>query len=244
MSSDWSQSGKQKGDKNPWGKDKQGIEILISNYPIMKSTDAIMSAISLEVLSRFGGLPVFKSKKPVPDGIRAVLANNQQFQALLSCNGMYIFNQKIWIIKFPLAVGAYTTWFARIFVRYTSNGIVDLSNLRDKLKELEVPDKLLKDANFNNRDFVEFLFYRLGTESRDSRFFVETVLLNGNNINMAQKLAPFLVFLPTLRRLVLNDNPIKVKEDGLFLPQCPFVEVVCERASKAQPNKPGPFKPG
>lgn len=219
--------------KNPWGKDEKGTELFIANYPTTKPIDAILTALSMIVLSRVGGLPTIVEKEPIAEGLRVAVPNNLQFRAMLECNGAYVLNQKIWIIKFPEAVGSYMDYFKRVFARNTSNGVVNLSNIQAKLRELEVPDSLVKGATFTNRDFVEFLFYRLGTDSRDQRFFVEAVLLNNNGITNVQSLSPFLVFLPTLRRLVVSDNPIKNKEQ-LFIPEHPYVEVVCERVGQQQ----------
>ena len=223
------QGGKQ---KDPWGKDQKGTDLLIANGPRDKSNDAILTALSTAVLSRVGGRLEFVAVESVAEGIHVTLPNNVQFRALLERNGSYVFNQKIWIIKWPEAVGAYTLWFWRVFSRNTSNGVVDLSNLKQKLAAMEMPDDQVKGVNFGNRDFVEFLFYRLGTESRDRRFFVEVVLLNQNGITNVQGIGKFLVFLPTVQRIVVSDNPLKSQD--LFIPEHPYVEVICDRIGKEQ----------
>ena len=223
------QGGKQ---NDPWGKNQKGTELLIANGPIDKSRDAILTALSTTVLSRVGGRLEFVAAESVAEGVHVTLPNNVQFRALLDCNGSYVFNQKIWIIKWPEDVGVYTLWLWRVFARHTSNGVVDLSNLKEKLAAMEMPDDQLKGVNFGNRDFVEFLFYRLGTESRDRRFFVEVVLLNQNGITNLQGIGKFLVFLPTVQRIVVTDNPLKSQE--LFIPEHPYVEVICDRIGSGQ----------
>ena len=229
--SDWGFEPKKQKQKDEWGKgNKSDRDLFISNFPLKRSMDAVLSALSALLLRKVGAEPTFVEKEVLLDGIRVRVPNHVQYKAVLECNGAYIFNQPIWIVKLPLQVGKYTTHLATIFSRFTSNGQVDLSNLKDKLMSCGIEAKELNDANFDNRDFVEFLFFRLGSESRDKRFHVDTLLLNGNNIQNPNLFSTFLTFLPTLHRLVLNDNPIR-NEQAL---DWPYVEVVCERKVSKQ----------
>jgi hypothetical protein len=144
---------------------------------------------------------------PGIDGaVKVSLPNKEQYDAVHSCSGLFVLNNRIWIVRFPGALGELCPFLSTVFRASTWHGQVDLCGLADQVARL---GRKPAAVNFADLDFVEFLFFRLGTEARDEPFLVETVLLNSNGIEDVTHWAPFMHFLPHLHALVLNENPLK-----------------------------------
>jgi hypothetical protein len=189
--------------------DKRGgggrFDLLISNFAATRSPDAIVD--ELEKLAGRGSLGN-KQYERCFDGIRIHPANLQVANALLERNGLLIFNWPLWIIRVPWGLfaqqGPYEV-LRQIFLQNCCNGKMDLGNLQTKIGRMGVQTKWI---DFGNRDFVEFLLYRLGSESRDQKFIVRDLILTGNGIQQVDAWSSFLRFLPDLRTIVLHDNHI------------------------------------
>ncbi|KAK8893993.1 hypothetical protein M9Y10_022423 [Tritrichomonas musculus] len=212
------------GNNNNWG-NKNGKNnknnqfcLLVGNYPPLISADAIVNEIK-DQIKRFTGNDTIIQNCEVLKSIEFLLylSNRNQAEAILKLNGSYIYNNPIWIVKFPTNHQKYIFDLSEIFSMTTCNGHVELSNLKQKFERL---GKDSSDINFNNRDFVEFLFYRLGSESRDRRFFIDTLNLSDNLIEDVNSWSPFLVFLPTVRTIILNNNHLKERPN---FPAFPFI---------------------
>ena len=196
-------------------------DLFLSNFPLKRSVGAILSAVSLHVYRLVGAYPHYIEREVCLDGIRIAVENTTQYEAIKQCNGMYVFNQPIWIIEFPSHYGRHMNALKEIFDIYTSNGMLDLSNLmlkyaeidqlnpfRQPLKDGEERPELMIEVSFDNPSFVEFLFYRIGSEVRDRPFHLETLILSSNSITKLASIQPYLVFLPTLHFLILTENQI------------------------------------
>jgi hypothetical protein len=205
-------------------KKRQTFELFFSNYPLRLSMEAIMGAFCQVVIDKYGHPPVFRDQASFLDGFRVSVPDAAQMNGIREMNGVLVFNQPIWIIKFPSQLGALYDPLARIFQQNVSNGIVDLTNLTLQFQTLGYDPKWI---NFKQRDFVEFLFFRLGTTSRDERFFVETLVLNQNPIESIDLWSPFFAFLPNLHYLIVNETFIRREPK---LSNCPYLIVIWGQA--------------
>lgn len=213
--------------KNNGNKNKRNNKfwVLIGNYPPLFSDDpdGVIRAIANQV-RRITGNELSYERGSVFSSMEFALSfpTEQQMEAVLGLNGSFIYNNPIWIIKYPQYYENIGFDLSKIFATSTCNGQVDLNNLKQRFEQL---GKNPSDIDFNNRDFVEFLLYRLGTESRDKRFYVDTLILTNNFIEDINRWSPFLVFLPTLHSLILNQNPLKQQPD---LPAYPYISIDCD----------------
>lgn len=203
-------------------------ELFISNYPKDKNVDAILNLLYMDIEQKYGAKPKILMKMETLDGVMLQVQNQVQFKAFLSCNGDLISNQHIWIVTFPRFIGKYTEAFNIIFHNCLCNGQMDLSNLADTFSRLGLNPQVV---NFNNRQFVEFLFFRLGTEARDNRYYIGSLLLNNNNIITIKPYSPFFIFLPELRHICLNGNCLKSQP---ILPRWPCIEVECDPSTQVE----------
>lgn len=198
---------------------KDKFSVLIGNYPPLISADGVIQAI-INIIRRSTGNEL-KCKHGIIslDTLEFSISfpNAEQMKAVLDLNGTFIYNNPIWIIKFPTFYGQYGPVLSTIINRSICNGQIDLSNLKNRFAKLGNDPSVV---DFNKLDFVEFFLYQLGTESRDKRFFIDSLILNNNNIQDINKWSPYLTFLPTLQTLVLNQNPLKRAPD---LPAFPYI---------------------
>jgi hypothetical protein len=189
----------------------QRADLFVSNYPLRRSVESVMRAIQSEVERRCGAPPVFLERQQIADGTRVTVPNATQADAVLALNGALILNHPIWIVRSVLSLGAHTEALSVVFAANSDSGIVDLERFAEKFAAAGSDPSVV---DLNDRDFVEFFLFRLGTESRDSRFWVKTLVLTGNGIRRIDRWAPFLCFLPNLREIKARDNPMEV-EPGL-----------------------------
>jgi hypothetical protein len=183
-----------------WRAPGDGFDLLISNYPPSKE-DFVIQAVEAEVERRFQRRPRFMERSAVSGGLHVKVPTEAEFDAVLSLTGSLILNHPIWIVKSPNFLGPLVPILSRIFRRYSADGIVDLSNLARKVGACGV--------NFNNRDFVEFVLFQLGTHARDSRVWVRVLILGGNEIEAIDPWAPFFHFLPNLRIVDVHGNDLR-----------------------------------
>lgn len=190
----------------------QNYTLFISNYPYGRSPEAILNILNTQIFNCFGASPMFDNPSPIGDGFTVSVLNHIQYDAMLQLNGALVYNYPIWIVKFhfddPFA--NQFTIFSKIFIDSLSEGQVDLTNFASKF---QIADALNEgDAsivNFNNREFVEFLFFRLGVESRDNRFWVSSLILCYNGIKSISYWVPLLHFLPNLKYINLKYNNLE-----------------------------------
>ncbi|KAH0794007.1 hypothetical protein GPJ56_002083 [Histomonas meleagridis] len=124
-------------------------------------------------------------------------------------NGMFIFNQPIWIVKTPAPYFQFFTIFNQIFSESITEGICDLSDLKQKVLNKSNAEDYLKVVSLNNPDFAEFTLFYLGSYARESFFLVHTLVLQNNEIKYINEPMKNVVrFLPALRVLDLSNNPI------------------------------------
>jgi hypothetical protein len=141
---------------------------------------------------------------------------------VLSLNGLLILNYPIWIIKLPTTFGEWTEIFSIIFDANARSGIADLGSFAEKFAAAGGDPSVV---NFNSRDFVEFFLFRLGTEARDKRFWVKTLILTRNSIQSIDPWTAFLAFLPNLQEINVRENPIEAVPQLLELPE---IVVTCD----------------
>jgi hypothetical protein len=141
-------------------------------------------------------------------GLKVVLTDEEEYQYVHGRNGSYVFNQQIWIIKFPSPrFGESHAVLTDIFSWQVRNGVADLTGLQ-KLVVQRGGDKAL--VNFRDLEFVEFLLFTLGVESRDQQFTVERLLLRENQIRSLEGWDRYFFFLPALRYLDVRSTKIKL----------------------------------
>jgi hypothetical protein len=87
-------------------------------------------------------------------------------------------------------------------------------------------------VRLNSRDFVEFLLFHLGTEARDERFWVHTLILCDNDIQAIDPWSPFMHFLPHLRVINVANKRITEPPD---LPEWPLLSITWQ--PQAQPRR-------
>jgi hypothetical protein len=197
--------------------DDTTFELFVSNYPTRCSPDSVIMAL-VALARSFNVQLTIRSKAPVLDGIRLGVSRDD-FQGLRSLNGHFIFNNPIWIIMFPSYWGQFTETFSLLFRRNLCNGTLDFANLSERFAAVGGDQTVI---DFANEFFVEFFFWKLGAESRDNRFLVQKLILIGNGISSVSQWSPFLAFLPTLRSMILTDNPLT---ETPFFPRWPYIQV-------------------
>jgi hypothetical protein len=198
--------------------------VFISNIAQFRSPQAILHSICREA-STGSFDPIFREAKHGEAaklrGLRLVLSNKDEYECVYYQNGSYVFNQQIWIIKFPSRrLGECHSVLTDIFFSRVKNGVADLSGLK-KLVAKEGGDQEV--VNFQNLDFVEFLLFTLGVESGDERFTVEHLLLRENQIHNINGWDRFFFFLPALRYLDVRSAQIRLGK--LSLPGWPWVVI-------------------
>jgi hypothetical protein len=181
------------------------FDLLISNYPPSKE-DSVIQAVQDEVHRRIQSRPRFTQYSAVSGGLRVKVPTEMEFDTLLSINGALILNYPIWIVKFPDFLNAFVPFLSRVFQKNSVDGIVDLSNLAQKVRDAGASAGCV---NLNNRDFVEFLLFQLGTQARDSRFWVRAIVLGGNGIEAIDMWTRFFHFLPNLRVIDVRGNTLQ-----------------------------------
>jgi hypothetical protein len=189
------------------------FEVLISNYPPKRPTEAVLCAIETVVELKVHRRPNFKSYQNKEGGILVRLPNKVQRDAVVDITGTLILNYPIWIIRQSTNWSHLGNALTPVFRANSSDGIVDLGYLAGKIEH---------NVDFSKRDFVEFLLFRLGTEARDDRFWVTTLIVAGNEIQSIDPWASFLHFLPHLEVIDVRQNPIKSTP---ILPDWPELEV-------------------
>ncbi|OHT04870.1 hypothetical protein TRFO_27543 [Tritrichomonas foetus] len=184
------------------------FSMLVGNYPPSISPDAILNALINLIREKYRKNPNVTKTNEFPSfDFQISVPSLEEQNAFLSLNGCFVFNNPIWIIKFPYVYDSISLQLSGIFRNATCNGIVDLSNLRQYFESHGFNSNLV---DFGQRDFVEFLLFRLGSESRDRRFLINTLIVNGNNIQNINGWAPFFVFMPALHNVIAYNNPINV----------------------------------
>jgi hypothetical protein len=196
-------------------KARGGPILLISNYSQEYSYTSVLSVLTSLITQRTGLYPQWILVEMITGigiGIKITFKDQDQYDAVHSCNGCFVLKSRIWIVQFPSVLGSLCPTLTSLFRTHTWHGQVDLSGLANQFEQLgENP----RQINFNDLIFVEFLLFHLGTEARDERFLVRTLLLNNNNIEDVNKWAPFMHFLPDLHLIVLTENPLKFAPTAL-----------------------------
>lgn len=193
---------------------RQSYDMLITNYP-KDNYLMILDLLNESVRSNFGAYPTILNKKIDENEIIITVLNHIQYDALLQLSGSFVCNYPIWITKYHQndKLDSQKQVFGLIFQRFSNNGIVELSGFADKFSKYGGDPSIV---NFNNRDFVEFLLFRLGTESRDKRFWVSTLYLENNGIKTISPWVPFLHFLPNLKQIKITNNPIEYIDNPIL----------------------------
>jgi hypothetical protein len=202
-------------------------EILITNFHPSKSDAFVLGDVSRVVEERWHGAPTFEDSTRLEGVGLRVFVPDHQVEPLRSLTGSLILNNPIWIVKCPLVYGIHTDSLSAVFASQCMQGFADLSNLKQKLNAAGKPA-----IDFNDLDFVEFLLWRLGTESRDKMFYVSTLILTDNEIRSIDKWSPFFHFLPNLKKIHLNGNRL---QNVPSFTEWPHLEVVYDKGGqKAQ----------
>lgn len=180
--------------------------VLVSNYPPIISSDAVIEMLIGQVF-RNKKIQITPTKGTIfPDYEFSLFFPNQmQVDAVLTLNGSYVYNNPIWIIKYPFFLKSYRPFLTSLIYSSCSNGQVDFNNLAQRSTIFGINPSII---NFNEPDFVEYIFYLLGTESRDKRIYIESIILNNNQILNLNIMPCIFVFLPMLRKLYANQNPL------------------------------------
>lgn len=188
--------------------DESKKQVLISNYPLNNSIDEVIQCISSKMKERGCRESQITVATSINNSECTLEVSKDELDHILDLNGSYIFNNPIWIIHYPDTYLELIPCLSLIFTKSTSQGVVNLSNLSKQLTTNGCDAALINFIDFKNLNFVEFLFYRLGSESRDNRFFVENLILENNEINDISQWYRFRTFLPTLHQLKVTQNPI------------------------------------
>lgn len=187
----------------------ENFSILIGNYPLFVDPDAIIEQIK-NIISKTSGfnLTIKKgilSTTFLSQQFSILVPNQAQFDSILALNGYFVFNSKIWIIRFPFEFLQLGQILPVIINRSISDGIYDLGNLRDQFSSNGIDPNIV---NFDNYYFVEYLFYCIGSEARDQRFLIVQMIATNNNIHDINSWPRFLHFIPSLRILDVRNNPL------------------------------------
>jgi hypothetical protein len=178
------------------------LAVFVSNIARFRSPDVILQSIC-PWGSKASFEPVFRDAEDSGEAkvrdLKVVLSDEEEYKCFYERNGSYVFNQQIWIIKFPSQrLGEYHAVLTDIFSWRVRHRVVDLTELQ-KLVVQHGGDKAL--VNFQDLDFVMFLLFTLEVKSRDERFAVERLLLRENQIRSIEQWERFFFFLPALRYL-------------------------------------------
>jgi hypothetical protein len=204
-------------------------QILITNFHLSKSDVFVLGDISRVIQEKYGGSPTFGDLTRMDGvGIHTHIPADQ-FEPLRALTGTLILNNPIWIVKCPLVYGVYSDDLSALFASQCLQGFADLSHLTQKLNTAQKPA-----IDLNDLDFVEFLLWRLGTESRDKMFYVATLILTDNEIKSIDKWSHFFHFLPNLKKIHLNGNKLS---NAPSFPEWPHLEVVWDKGSQKGPQK-------
>lgn len=222
---------------NPVNQGPQNYSLIVTNYSIGRSSDAILNVLKTLTFTHFGAYPSFFNKKEGDDKTYFIVSvlNHIQFDALLQLNGIFVYNYPIWIIAYPSNdyLAQHYQVFSSIFLSSLSDGQLDLSDFASKVA-LNGGDSSI--VNFNNREFVEYLFFRLGVDSRDKKFWVSSIILCNNNIKAISPWASFFHFLPNLKYINLNNNDLSEQITQSTLP--PYMQISIDYNGKIQYNNP------
>lgn len=181
--------------------------ILVGNYPQSIGPDAIIQAISMQTFSMVKYQVTPMKGTIFPNNEFSIFYSNEtQVNAVLNINGSYIYNNPIWIIKYPFIYQSYRQPIINLISSFVSDGLGDFSNLAQRSVSFGNNTNFI---NFNDQNFAEYFFYMLGSESRDKRIFIESIILNSNSIIDLNIIIKYFVFLPTLRTVYANQNPLK-----------------------------------
>jgi hypothetical protein len=194
--------------------------LLISNYSRRHPVESVLCAVQDAVQRRIGGRPNFLSHDVTSDdSVTVTLPNQMQVDNTLELNGALLLNYPIWIVKSPIPFANVAPVLSLVFYANASNGIVDLAQLPTKVAAAGGAKEMVR---LNNRDFVEFLLFHLGREARDTPFWVHTLVLSDNNIQVIDPWSPFLHFLPNLRIIHAENNALTQRPE---LPEWPHLEI-------------------
>jgi hypothetical protein len=211
-------------------------QILVTNFHRSKSDALVLGDLSRLFQEKSGRSPTFADVSRLePFGIK-VSVPDKDAEALRALTGTLILHFPIWIIKLPSEFGIYSDDLATLFTSQCLQGFADLSQLKQKLNRagrLEI--------DFNNLDFVEFLLWKLGMESRERMFWVATLVLTDNEIRKVDKWGPFFHFLPNLRRINLKGNKL---DNMPTWPEWPNLYVVWEKSSQQKGQGKGQQQDG
>lgn len=228
MSSGW--------DDDPWEyqpkrQRKEKGTVFITHFPRGRPPSAILDALRKDI-ERRGGESIFEESQVTDDGKGIFITVKQGLDSVLASNGMFVFNQRLWIMKYNEAHTGLCGALLSLYKSSVASGQVDLSRLKQKLISAGADKSVTRFVDFNNRDFVEVTLFLLGTDSVENDYLIETLILSDNDIHDAFILTPFLPFLPTLRTIVLTGNPIKKQ------PTWSYIQVVCrEKSPTKEPRR-------
>lgn len=181
--------------------------VLVGNYPPSIGPDAIIEAISRQTFSMIKYQVTPMKGTIFPNYEFSIFYSNEiQVNAVLNANGTYIYNNPIWIIKYPFIYQSYRQPIINLISSFVSDGLGDFSNMAQRSVSFVNNSNFI---NFNDQTFAEYFFYMLGSESRDKRFFIESIILSNNSIIDINIIMKYFVFLPTLRTVYANQNPLK-----------------------------------
>ena len=208
------------------------FSVLVSNFRMTISPDAIINEIIEAIARRFKKtiIPIKEFLYPTYE-FSLLFQNKADMETTLQLNGSWIFNNPIWIIRHANRFLNYQSQFLNLITSLTSNGVLDLSNLPQKWGMFGNDPK---EINFNDQSFVEYLFYRIGSESRDRLIYIDTINLNNNQISNIQNWMPYFNFLPTLRKITLCHTKLS-KEP--VVSGWPFLTVVTDLSKKNEKNQ-------
>lgn len=210
-----------------WGQPAQARQqkktkaVYITHYPTGRAPPLVVEAVMAQV--RRGGADCTITKQEVTqDKTGITLYIDGDVDAVTACNGMFVFNQRIWIAKYDPAFANLSGALLDYFSANVSDGQVDMSDLKKKLIAMKYDKSITNLVNFNNRDFLEIALFMLGVDSSQKEYLVESLVLSNNDIQDPHLLGPYLPFLLSLRTIVLTGNPVKQQK----LPKWQFPIIV------------------
>lgn len=218
-------------DTNPIDMAVYPFTVFVTNYPTDINPNSVINFIQSNVQNSLHKKLEIYMKTLWADGISFSLPNQIQAAAVLNLMGTRFHNQHLWVIRFPGDLKNDSPIFSRVFQKNYHDGIMDLSNLFDKLTA-EAPNGFT--FNINIQEHVEYLFYRLGQEAKENNVIIKSLRLRYNYITMLDQLDRLLWFLPGLLELDLTGNTLMY---GPMSRTFPNVQIKCSVPGTFDPNK-------
>jgi len=176
--------------------------LFISNYG-QDSPNSVINWINEIVMNKEGKKVVYVEKVLFADGFTVIVDDALIYEIILSIHGEKFGENLIWIIAFPGKMRVLSLAFSHIFKKYYTDGSLNLIRLAEKFIEIGANPE---NIDFYSLSFTMYLFYCIGVFNKKSR--VNRISLEWNCINCFPEVKILIPFVPELKTLHLNNNPI------------------------------------